>query len=60
MTEIDLFTAITNQGFAIAVTIFLLYERQKYNNQQQEFNNSIVQQLQKIAIIIDERIPKEG
>ena len=52
MTEIDLFNAITNQGFAIAVTIFLLYERQKFNNQ-------IVQQLQKIALIIDERIPKE-
>ena len=52
MTEIDLVSVVTNQGFAIAVTIFLLYERQK-------FNEKIVQQLQKIALIIDERIPKE-
>lgn len=52
MTEIDMVSIVTNQGFAIAVTIFLLYERQK-------FNEKIVQQLQKIALIIDERIPKE-
>jgi hypothetical protein len=46
MTEIDMVSVITNQGFSIAVALFL-------------FNEKIVQQLQKIALIIDERIPKE-
>ena len=53
MTEIDLVSVVTNQGFAIAVALFLLYERQK-------FNEKIVKELAKIAIIIDERIPKEA
>ncbi len=52
MTEIDLVSVVTNQGFAIAVALFLLYERQK-------FNERIVKHLEKIAIIIDERMPKE-
>jgi len=51
--DVDLVTIITNQGFAIAVSVFLLYERQK-------FNEKIVRQLTKIALIIDERVPKEA
>lgn len=48
----DLISLIVNQGFAIAVAVFLLYERQQYNLK-------IVSNLEKIALIIEERIPKE-
>lgn len=48
----DLVSLVINQGFAIAVAIFLLLERQRYNEK-------IVSNLEKIALIIDERIPKE-
>jgi len=49
---VDFVSLVVNQGFAIAVAIFLLYERQQYNIK-------IVSNLEKIAVIIDERIPKE-
>ena len=31
MTEINIIDWISNQGFAIAVSVFLLYERQRTN-----------------------------
>jgi len=48
----EMLSMVETQGFAIAVAIYLLYERSK-------FNEKIVTHLEKIAIIIDERIPKE-
>lgn len=49
---VDFVSLVINQGFAIAVAIFLLLERQRYNEK-------IVSNLEKIALIIEERIPKE-
>jgi hypothetical protein len=52
MENIDFVQIMVNQGFAIAVAVYLLVERRL-------FNEKIVGHLEKIAIIIDERIPKK-
>lgn len=40
----------TNQGFAIAVAVYLLYERGR-------FNQKITATMEKIAITLSERLP---
>lgn len=50
--NVDFYQIMVNQGFSIAVAVYLLAERRL-------FNEKIVGHLEKIAIIIDERIPKK-
>jgi len=59
MNEIEIVDIITNQGFAIAVCVYLLYERSKGNsvmvNQFSDALDSMTKQLNEIVVTLRER-----
>lgn len=53
MTDMDIIKTVGEVGFPIAVAVYLLYERGK-------FNQKIVASMEKISVVLEERLPKRG
>ena len=49
----ELLPSVAEVGFPIAVAIYLLYERGK-------FNQKMVATMERISAVLDERLPKKG